>query len=124
MLYAGVTSVLVAQSGVDEERLVRNSVAGLSAAPHLFLAGPGRTAPGGHPIPFVRALVPWPLRAVVVSSQPTAATEAEAKRQAERIGRIHHPPLFKTVADLGALTALDEVWLSGVRLARQLVSSL
>ncbi len=99
MLYAGVTSVLVAQSGVDEEQLVRNSVPGVAAVPHLFLAGPGLTAPGGHPIPFVRALVPWPLSSIVVSQQPTAATEMEAQVQVERIGKLHRPPLFKIFFD-------------------------
>ena len=99
MLYAGVTSVLVAQSGADEDQLIKQGETEHAAVPHLFPSGPGLTAPGGHPIPFVRALIPWPFSSFVVSRQPVAATVDEAKLQVSLIHGRHHPPLFKIFFD-------------------------
>ena len=121
MLYAGVTSVLVAQSGPDEDRLLRKSEHGSSAVPHLFVAGPGLTAPGGHPIPFVRALLPWPLSSCVTARQPTAATAQEARTQVARIWGMHHPPLCKIFFDAlpkGAPQLSREVLRSAIKEAR------
>lgn len=85
-LYAGVTSALVAQvAGPSEEDLLKLAAAGETLIPHLYRAGPGLTAPGGHPIPLVRALLPFPLSNLAISQQPTAATPAQARDAAARI---------------------------------------
>lgn len=85
-LYAGVTSALVAQvAGPSEEDLLRKAAKGEVLIPHLFRAGPGLTAPGGHPIPMVKALVPAPLSTLAVREQPTAATPDQARAVAHRV---------------------------------------
>ena len=123
MLYAGVTSVLVAQSSAEEDRLIEQGETHHAAVPHLFPAGPGLTAPGGHPIPFVRALIPWPLSSFVISRQPVAATVEEAKSQVQQIHGRHHPPLFKIFFDAiptGTPHLSREVLESTVKTAREL----
>lgn len=99
MLYAGVTSGLVAASGADEDELVAQAASGRVPAPHLYLAGPGLTAPGGHPIPFIHALIPWPLSSLITMGQPVAATPDEARSQVAKVRERHHPPLFKIFYD-------------------------
>ena len=91
--------------------------------PDLFHAGPGLTAPGGHPVPFVRALIPWPLSSFVSSRQPVAATVEEAKSQVQQIHGRHHPPLFKIFFDAiptGTPHLSREVLESTVKTAREL----
>jgi imidazolonepropionase-like amidohydrolase len=116
-----VTSVLVAQSGADEDELAARAAAGAALSPHLFRAGPGLTAPGGHPIPFIRVLLPWPLSALVIRRQPTAATPAEAEVQVARIHDRHRPPLLKIFYDdipRGTPHLSREVLEAAVRAAR------
>lgn len=94
-----------------------------AAVPHLFPSGPGLTAPGGHPIPFVRALIPWPFSSFVISRQPIAATVDEAKSQVSLIHGRHHPPLFKIFFDAipkGAPHLSRAVLESTVKAAREL----
>lgn len=69
LLYAGVTSAIVAVSSSAEDRLVTQAAQGKALAPHLFLAGPGLTAPAGHPIRSEPQLLKaWSLRAAAVVS--------------------------------------------------------
>lgn len=99
LLFCGVTTALVAAGDRDEDALDREGAAGATLAPHLFRAGPGLTAPGGHPIPFIRALVPWPISSLAAWVQPTAATPEEARAAVRRIRQRHGPPLFKIFYD-------------------------
>jgi imidazolonepropionase-like amidohydrolase len=99
LLCAGVTSALVAVSGDDEDKLAARAEAGQALAPHLFRAGPGLTAPQGHPIPFIRALVPWPLSSLIVRAQPTVGAPEEAPAAVARIAQRHRPPFLKIFYD-------------------------
>jgi imidazolonepropionase-like amidohydrolase len=99
LLYAGVTSALIAQSSSDEPKLRREAAAGRALSPHLFTAGPGLTAPGGHPIPFMRILLPWPLGALIASQQPTVAGPEEAPAKVAEIKRRYAPPFLKIFYD-------------------------
>lgn len=99
LLCAGVTSALVALSADDEDKLAAQAEAGKALAPHLFRAGPGLTAPMGHPIPFIRALVPWPMSEAIVRAQPTVSSPEEAPAAVARIAQRHRPPFLKIFYD-------------------------
>lgn len=99
LLCAGVTSALIAVSAADEDKLVAQAESGNALAPHLFRAGPGLTAPMGHPIPFIRALVPWPLSEVIVRAQPTVSSPQDAPAAVARIAQRHNPPFLKIFYD-------------------------
>ena len=97
-LFAGVTSVLVA-SGFDEVDQLRAADAGQVVTPRLFTAGSGLSAPGGHPIPLLRAMLPWPIDWLAVRDVPTAATADEARAAvSDQIAR-YHPEFLKIVYD-------------------------
>ena len=98
-LYAGVTTILVA-AGFDEvPELRRRSASGEALAPHLFTSGPGLTAPGGHPIPLLRAMLPWPLDRLTVRNVPVAADAHQARDRVRDIASAFQPELLKIVFD-------------------------
>ena len=98
-LYAGVTTILVT-AGFDEVTSLRHQQGeGLVLGPSVYWGGPGLTAPGGHPIPLLRAMLPWPVSWLVTRNIPTAADRTEAF---ERVGEIvteHRPDFFKIIYD-------------------------
>lgn len=98
-LYAGVTTILVT-TGLDEVTSFRHQQReGLALGPIVFWGGPGLSAPGGHPIPLLRAMLPWPVSWLVTRRLPTAADGTEAR---ERVGEIvaeHQPDFVKIVYD-------------------------
>src|SRR5207244_5712341 len=67
--------------------------------PNLFFAGPGFTAPDGHPIPLLRALVPWPVRGRIVGAVATAATPDEARERVREVQARYHPTFLKIFFD-------------------------
>lgn len=94
--YAGVTRVLVANNPETEERLARRIARGKLPAPQLYLAGPGITAPGGHPIPLLKALVPFKaLHGFIEKSVPGASTPEEVKAIVQKHAERHKTPFFK-----------------------------
>ncbi len=98
-LFAGATSVLVAADVGNTENLTRRGVEEGVLAPHLFTAGAGLTAPGGHPIPLLRALLPWPVDWLATRRIPTAAGAAEARAQVRSILAESSPDFLKIVYD-------------------------
>ena len=87
-LFAGVTTVLVA-AGFDEvTELARDRASGDAIAPHLFSAGPGLTAPGGHPAPLFRAMLPWPISSLAVGSILTAGNADEARAAVSKVAEM------------------------------------
>lgn len=98
-LDAGITTVLVARSGKPEERLSREVEAGRAWAPHLALAGPALTAPGGHPIPLLLAAIPWPANRIVARAQPVAATEEQARARVRAARKRFQTPFYKIYYD-------------------------
>ena len=98
-LYAGVTTVLVT-AGFDEVLSYRNQLReGVALGPTVLWGGPGLTAPGGHPIPLLRVMLPWPLSWMITRSVPTAADGKEAR---ERVGGIiaeYGPDFVKIIYD-------------------------
>ena len=98
-LYAGVTTILVAAGSDEVASFKHQQREGLALGPTVFWGGPGLTAPGGHPIPLLRAMLPWPASWLVTRNVPTAADGTEAL---ERVGEIvaeHQPDFVKIVYD-------------------------
>jgi len=98
-LYSGVTTVLVAAGGSEVTKLRERRAAGEVLAPHLYASGPGLTAPGGHPIPLLRAMLPWPLSALMLANVVTAANGDEAKARVQEIDAEHSPEFLKITYD-------------------------
>jgi len=84
-LYAGITTALIA-AGFDEATdLSQSARDGKVLAPHLYTGGPGLTSPNGHPIPFLKFLLPWPIRWFAVRSVVTANSAEEARQKTKHI---------------------------------------
>ncbi len=99
-LFAGVTTVLVAAGPPgDVPELKRQQAAGGPPAPHLYTAGPGLAAPGGHPIPLLRAMMPWPMRWFATRSIPTPADGPEARVLVGRVIEELRPDFVKIIYD-------------------------
>ena len=98
-LYAGVTTILVT-TGLDEVASFRHQQReGLALGPTVFWGGPGLSAPGGHPIPLLRAMLPWPVSWLVTRRLPTAADGTEARERVREIVAEHEPDFVKIVYD-------------------------
>jgi imidazolonepropionase-like amidohydrolase len=98
-LYAGVTTVLVA-AGFGEVAALRAAARDEGAlVPRFVTAGPGLSAPGGHPVPLLRAMLPWPVEWLAVRSVVTAATPEEARAAVARIVAEHAPDFVKIIYD-------------------------
>jgi imidazolonepropionase-like amidohydrolase len=81
-LYCGVTTVLDAGGLASDSFDRRDKVnGGFHFGPHIYAAGPMLTAPGGHPLPLLRAGVPWWARWYVLPNMAIEAGDAEAARQ-------------------------------------------
>ena len=98
-LYAGVTTLLVTASPVDLAPLRDASRAGAAVLPHLYTAGNGLTAPGGHPTSLLRAMLPWPIRWFAIRDLPTAANAAEARARVDEVIEARAPDFFKIIYD-------------------------
>ncbi len=99
LLYAGITTALITAGGDDATKLALASANGSTIAPHLYTSGPGLTAPGGHPIPLLRAMLPFPIRYFAIWSVSTAADEEEARRQTQQIFSEFQPEFLKITYD-------------------------
>jgi imidazolonepropionase-like amidohydrolase len=80
-LYCGVTTVLDPADSSPEAFARRERVAdGTLPGPSIFSAGLPLTAPGGHPIGFVRLFAPWWIAWYVA---PRSAAQVETPEQAQ-----------------------------------------
>lgn len=95
-LYAGVTSVLVAQHADPPCHLVPTfeQIETAKLKPHLFPAGPGLTGPGGHPSPMTKALAPA-LARPCLPRIPFADNPQDARIEVRRVASRHRPPFYK-----------------------------
>lgn len=98
-LYAGVTTTLVASNGEAEDKLHDKAVAGKALAPNLFLAGPGLTAPGGHPIPLLTDMAPKLFKSLIPKSFPQVSTPEEARLAVREVKEKFNPPFYKMFFD-------------------------
>jgi len=99
LLFAGVTSALVAAGFSETTALVQDSKEGRRLAPHLWTSGPGLTGPGGHPIPLLRAMLPWPISWLAIRDVPVAGTADEARAAVRKIASEAKPQFLKIIYD-------------------------
>ena len=97
-LFAGVTTALVA-AGFDEVTALESARNTGTLTPRLFTAGPGLTAPDGHPVPLLRAMLPWPLSTFAVMNVVSAADAQEARAQVRQAIAESRPTFFKIIFD-------------------------
>ena len=98
-LYAGVTTILVTAGMDDVTSFGRERGDDTVLGPTVFTAGLGLSAPGGHPAPLLRAMMPWPARWFAVRSILTAADGAEAREQVGDLIEEYEPHFVKIVYD-------------------------
>lgn len=98
-VYAGVTTALVMQGSAAGFKLAARARRGDVVAPHLYMAGPRITAPGGFPINLYRALLPWPVSSLFTASMLTAANAEEARAHIDDMAQRFHPDFCKLTSD-------------------------
>lgn len=98
-LFAGVTTILVAAGGDEVQDLNDRREEGQTLTPHLHHAGPGLTAPDGHPIPLLQSMLPWPMSWLMVRSIPVAASAQDAEIQVSKIVDDVSPEFVKIIFD-------------------------
>ena len=115
-LYAGVTTVFdPGDSGADATRR-RDAIArGSQLGPQIFTAGPVHTAPEGHPIALVKALLPGWISWYVARQVAVPLPDADAARRAARSLGARGVDLAKIV--------IDEIPLGSPRLDREVASA-
>lgn len=99
LLFAGITTAIITGGTGPEISLAQRSAEGRALAPRLYLSGPGLTASGGHPIPLLRAMIPWPIRNAAVKGIPVAETPKQARQQVQRIAEEWSPEFLKIIFD-------------------------
>jgi len=98
-LYSGVTSIFVAQAGAGYQKLKRQITSGIILGPRMYCAFGGLTAPGGHPIPIIEALVPVLPRFLIERMVPTMSNPREAELITQRIIEKSHASYIKIFYD-------------------------
>ena len=99
LLFAGVTSALVAAGFQETKDLIEDSVKGRVLAPRLWTAGSGITAPGGHPIPLLNAMLPWPFSWFATRGVVVAGNANEARESVRGILDDSDPDFLKIIYD-------------------------
>jgi imidazolonepropionase-like amidohydrolase len=99
LLYAGITTALITADPGDATALALASRKGTTLAPYLYTSGPGLTAPGGHPIPLLKAMLPWPISYFAIQSVFTASNADEARQQTRQIAAEFQPEFLKIIYD-------------------------
>jgi imidazolonepropionase-like amidohydrolase len=100
-LYAGVTTVLDLGSLTPAVFAERDRVAsGDRLGPRLYAAGPVFTAPGGHPVPILRAGLPWFARWYVLPRVVREVGTSEDARAAVAALLPERPDIIKIVVDV------------------------
>ncbi len=99
-LYCGVTTVLDPADMAPDAFTRRDEVAsGKLLGPRIYASGPMFTAPGGHPVGAMQALVPWWLRWYVVPRfTRQVASEHDARAAVDAL-LPSHPDVIKVTVD-------------------------
>jgi imidazolonepropionase-like amidohydrolase len=100
LLYAGVTTILAAAHDADTADLQARIASGALAGPRIIASSRIFTAPGGHPVPFLKALLPWPISSMVMGSHiAEVGSEEEARRAVDEELADGGPPFVKIIYD-------------------------
>lgn len=79
-LYAGITTVFDMGGPPDKLHTLQAEIESHArVGPHIFHTHEPFTAPGGHPIPAVKALLPWPLGWMLARQVRTVASPVDAE---------------------------------------------
>lgn len=97
LLYAGITHAFDGGRDCDSTSLLRDIESGKSSGPHLLRATRLYTAPKGHPLPLLRALVPWPLVLLVEDSVREVFSEADGVQKISQDLKQDAPDFLKIV---------------------------
>ena len=82
LLFAGVTTILSAALDSDTRDLQARIARGALAGPRIISSSRSFTAEGGHPVPFFKSLLPWPVSSAIVRGRVVqVAGEATARAQ-------------------------------------------
>ncbi len=101
-LYAGVTTVLdLGGLTPDVFRTRADVAAGKRLGPHMYVAGPIFTAPGGHPVEVFRQFLPWYLRWYVIPRATREIATPDDGRAAVRALLSERPDILKLAIDAG-----------------------
>lgn len=85
-LWTGITTVFdMGGDPVEVGELARAIASSELLGPQVFFAHEPITAVGGHPIPAIEALLPWPLDTLLASSVPTIERPEEAVALVQRM---------------------------------------
>lgn len=99
-VYSGVTTTLVMTGNQTQRKLERRAEKGELIAPRLYRTGPRLTAPDGFPMNLMRALLVWPLSAMVIGSVMRSAANAdEAREHVNETADELAPPFYKITCD-------------------------
>jgi imidazolonepropionase-like amidohydrolase len=82
LLYAGVTTILAAAQDSDLASMKSRIAAGELAGPRIISSSRIFTAVEGHPVPLLRAIIPWPVSAFIVRSRVVQVADAQHARAA------------------------------------------
>lgn len=126
LLFAGVTTVLIAAGGAEVTDLVSEQREGQALAPRMYTAGMSLSPPGGHPAPLLETMLPWPLGWLMVRQLPVASTGDEARARvremAEQGGHVFYkiiyddlPPGSPHLSAEALTAAVDEAKRRGLR---------
>jgi len=101
-LYAGVTTALDLGGLTPDVFREREDVAsGGTLGPHLYIAGPIFTAPGGHPVEVFDKFFPWYLRWYVIPRATREVADPADGRAAVRALVGDRPDILKLAIDAG-----------------------
>ena len=100
LVYSGVTTILAAARDADYRDLEARIALGELAGPRIIASSRFFTAPGGHPVPFLKALLPWPLSSLILRGR-VVELEDEAAIPGALDGEIKDgsPAFIKIVYD-------------------------
>ena len=98
-LYAGVTTVFLTSAKVKEMEIGRERVAAGKPSPRLIPAFGPLTAEGGHPIPYLKTLLPWPVDWFLTKDIATASSVEEAIEWVHQMKEELDPLFVKIVYD-------------------------
>lgn len=100
LVYSGVTTILAAAHDTDTADLQQRIARGELAGPRIIASSRIFTAHGGHPVPFLKALLPWPISSLVMRSRVAeVGSPEEARAAVDEELEGGGPPFVKIVND-------------------------
>ena len=100
LLYSGVTTILAASRDTDLQKMKARIASGELAGPRIIASSRIITATGGHPVPFIKALLPWPISSLALGRRVAeVGSEEEARKAVDEELKGGGPEFVKLVYD-------------------------